>query len=257
MPALSVIIVAHGSSYHSGGAELAAACCEHVRETTPPSGVVLAAVWKGEGLHLHDAIDACPPGYVLFIPLVMNDGYFGTQVFPRALDLEVRADGWTTRGPQHLRLSPPLGLDPRFDTLVRAQAKAVLDDPSQRLIVVAHGTDRDADSSRRVRALQAQLHADIAGSEARVRVAFLDQQPTLHEVLRESIHEADSETNDDATTLLPWFAADGQHAGVDIPAIVGEWGRPATILPSVGALLFPSLCEARVRDAIESLREAP
>lgn len=249
MPALSVIIVAHGSSYHPGGANLAAACCEHVRDTTPPSGAILSAVWKGTGLHLHDAVDACPPGHVLFIPLVMNDGYFGTRVFPRALDLPLATEGWTTRGDHHLRLSPPLGLDPRFDTLVRAQAQSVLRDPSQRLVVVAHGTERDADSSRRVYALQAQLHGDIADSQARVRVAFLDQQPTLHEVLREE-HLG-------STTLLPWFAADGQHAAVDIPEIVDAWNRPATLLPSVGALLFPSLCEARVRDAIQSLTEAP
>lgn len=245
MSILSVIIAAHGSSSHSGGADVAERCRQQLEQTGTITGALLCAFWKGEGLHLRDAIAQCPAGYVLIIPLLMSDGYFGETVFPREFGVPVQTVGWTKYGSHHVRLSPPAGLDPRFDTLMTDIAMSVLTrEPVPRLVLTGHGTERDPRSSRRLYELVAELRKRGDADTSMLSVAFLDEAPTLHEVLQE---------DDRPAFILPWFAADGAHAGEDIPAIVARWGGKAEISASVGARLFPLICASRVHDALESL----
>lgn len=270
MATLSVIIAAHGSSHHQGGASVAERCRTQLLDAGFVTGDVLVALWKGEGLRLNQAIAACPPGYVLIIPLLMNDGYFGEKVFPREFGSPVQTEGWQRQGDHHVRLSPPAGLDPRFDALVLEQALDVLrraDKP--RLILTGHGTERDPRSSRRLHDLVAQIRSAAPDAASRLQIAFLDESPTIQEALRQAptdslrqahakaLHEVNTlnhAQSEAPTVILPWFSADGAHAGEDIPAAVEDWGGSAVVLPSVGASLFPTICESRARAACDTLR---
>lgn len=247
MQTLSVIIAAHGSSFHPGGEIVAEACRQHLERTTHIGGALLCAFWKGDRLPLRDAIAQCPKGHVLILPLLMNDGYFGETVFPREFEVPVSTRAWTQKNGHHVRLTPPAGLDPRFDQLVQTTVLRHLAKPDERLILVSHGTERDPRSKRRAYELKQnvdRLHGEYAN---RLSVAFLDEDPRLMDALQQE-HVG-------GTTVLPWFSADGAHAGVDIPDTLKAWGKPATQLPSIGAQLFPIICEHRVHDVIQERPE--
>ena len=130
-----------------------------------------------------------------------------------------------------------------------------------RLILTGHGTERDPRSSRRLHDLAAQIRSAAPDAASRLQIAFLDESPTIQEALRQAHAKALHEVNtlnhaqsEAPTVILPWFSADGAHAGEDIPAAVEDWGGSAVVLPSVGASLFPTICESRARAACDTLR---
>lgn len=241
--ALHVILAAHGSSFHTGGADVAALCQQHLVASKLPFASVRCAFWKGGELALADAIDACPPGRVLIIPLLMNDGYFARQQFPRALGVEPH-DRWQQRGARHVRLASPAGMHPAFSALLHETTDAIFRDyPSAALILAAHGTERDPRSSERIYALAEELRPKAIAQQRDLHIAFLDEAPLLETIL--------PTITAPHGVIVPWFAADGAHAGEDIPALVREHAtQPITVLPSIGPLLFPAICAQLVRDAL-------
>lgn len=241
-PPLHVIIAAHGSSFHPGGVEAAEMCRDAVLQSGAPCATVRCAFWKGGDLNIRDAIDACPPGRVLVIPLLMGDGFFASKVFPQALGVEPHHD-WQERGVHTVRVAAPAGLHPGFSSLLAAQAEKILQaHPDASLVLAAHGTERDPESGRRIYELADELAPLFHAHQRPLHVGFLDQAPLLETLL--------PTITTPTCVILPWFAADGYHAADDIPALVADHARvPVTVLPSVGPLLFPAICTHLVQAA--------
>lgn len=206
-------------------------------------GQVLCATWLGGELALKDALDVCPPGRVLILPLLMGEGWFADHVFPRELDVQ--------RPRPHLlsiEVAPPLGLNPYFEHYAVAATQVALDTHhAHQVLVVGHGTPRDPRSVERTLAIVEAIRAALHTEERPlwIRAAFLDQSPTLDDILP----LADTSP----LVILPWFAAEGDHATMDIPTAVARHRMHAThILTSVGAEAFPLLCHQLVADALLS-----
>lgn len=244
-PPLHIILAAHGSTEHPGAAELVRACGDAIRTTALPGvGDIIEAFWLGGEFPLREALDRCPAGDALIVPLLMNDGYFSETVFPRELAPE--------RPRAHLRhveVAPPLGLHPRFEPIVQQRMEAAcLAHQARHVLLVGHGTERDARSARRTRELaeHAQNTPSIQAAGIRIDVAFLDQAPYLRDTLRDAPWP-----NDEPLVLVPWFTADGAHAALDIPELVQRLRPAATIVEaSVGAQAFPTLCREIVEERL-------
>ena len=243
---LHIVLAAHGSTEHDGSAAMVRACADAITRSGIASGVVLEAFLRGGPLALRDALDVCPAGDVLILPLLMNDGWFAEVAFPRELDAE--------RPRPHLRrvtLHPPLGLDPRFPRWVLASAtQAAVDVQARRVLIVGHGTERDTRSARRTYEIASELRELITAQNIirTIDVAFLDQEPRLGDVLQ-------TYDDDEPLLVLPWFAADGMHASIDIPALIAQHRPQNTALTtSVGCQAFPVLAVEIVQQALHESR---
>ena len=90
-------------------------------------------------------------------------------------------------------------------------------DPMQALLIVAHGSRREA-SNEEVRRLAEKTAARAPAPWALVRHAFLELAgPSIPEAL-ETLIAAGA----DEILVVPWFLAAGRHVREDIPARVDE-----------------------------------
>lgn len=232
----SVVIAAHGSSTNRKNALVAISIAASLQAAFPTelSGLHIA-FWKEERALRAVLQDCCSPR-ILVLPLLMADGYFGGRVFPRELRMNL------PQGAQ-VFLHRALGEDEEYETLA-CMWVAARSEPNDTLIVCAHGTERARGSRARAEALAASLATQAAPSV--VKLAFLDESPTLDEVLA-------AQNPGSSCAIIPAFAATGMHVEEDIPAITASHSGRLSIrtLPSLGPALFETLaCEA-VRKAIE------
>ncbi|HET8654833.1 MAG TPA: CbiX/SirB N-terminal domain-containing protein, partial [Longimicrobiaceae bacterium] len=195
---------------------------------------------------LRDALALMESDEVVVVPLFLAEGYFTREVVPRELGLDRPPAG------MRVRYCPPVGVHPRMAELIlrRAVETCGLSPAEQRdaaLIVIGHGTDRNATSGDTVYRLTERLREE-SGFGA-VECGFLDEDPRIEDVLAGVPHRR--------VVMVPFFVAEGWHSRTTIPRDLGldgglnrRDGRQIWYTPAVGTL--PELAEV----VMELAREA-
>lgn len=153
------------------------------------------------------ALEALTTDEVIVVPWFMAEGWFTTHVLPRELELAQPPSG------RRVLLTPPLGVSPLMPTIVRAMATERLGERAAEgaVLVVGHGTGRTTTSGQSLHRVVEKLRG--LGVFAEVEAAFLEQAPRIEEAM------ARLERPD--VVVVPWFAAEGPHSAVDLPAALG------------------------------------
>jgi sirohydrochlorin cobaltochelatase len=150
----------------------------------------------------------CEEIYV--VPDFISEGYFTQDVIPRELELA----GPTTdvRG-KTMHYCAPVGIHPSMTQLLLRRAREVAPDVNPAdttLIIVGHGTNLNANSTKAIKDQCEQLRA---AGYATVVDAYMEEQPFIadwHQM-------ATTET----VVVVPFFIADGLHSFQDIPVLLG------------------------------------
>jgi len=208
----ALLLAAHGErragAENEGALQLAAALAERAAATAVAVGFL-----KGSP-SIAEAVQRLSDYDLLVYPLFLADGYFTRKLLPRQLE-EAGAfgRGWATC------LLPPLGLDPALADLTLAEASAVARSQGwatfrTNLVLLAHGSSTNPASRLATEQMAETLAARAVF--ARVRVAFLEEQPSLRDAV--------AQLNEPAV-VVGLFAGEGMHGGEDAPQLVTEIGR--------------------------------
>jgi sirohydrochlorin cobaltochelatase len=163
-------------------------------------------------------------GEAYVVPLFMCHGRYTRQVIPGLFGLAAPVDG------AGLHFCPPVGLHPRLTQIIVERAverlRAGGEDPGEAsLVIVGHGST-ESDGSRQATRGHC-LRARRRGLFRSVRMAFLDEAPTLARVL--------SGLNG-PLVVAGLFAAEGAHARRDVPeALAGYRGGAVYHLGPLGS----------------------
>jgi sirohydrochlorin cobaltochelatase len=167
---------------------------------------------------LIDALAWTPGGPVFLVPFLISDGVATRTVIPGLLGFE-GAPGDVVH-PQFaaadtlLLYCEPVGLHPAFPDVIR---RRVLESCARQgwqpaevgVLLVAHGTEKDAASGLAARRHAARLSG--SGEFARVSVAFLEEPPYLADV---------ADLGDRPTIVVGLFAESGLHGERDVPRLL-------------------------------------
>lgn len=208
----ALLLAAHGErrdgADNEGALQLAATLA--ARET---AAAVAVGFLKGSP-SIAEAVQRLSGYDLLVYPLFLADGYFTRKLLPRQLE-EAGAFG---RG-RATCLLPPLGVDPALAdlTLTEASAAAISRGwPTYRtnLVLLAHGSSNNPAS----RLATEQMAETLAARNifARVRVAFLEERPSLGETVASLI---------EPVVVIGLFAGEGMHGGDDAPQLIAALGR--------------------------------
>jgi sirohydrochlorin ferrochelatase len=160
-----------------------------------------------------DALRSLKAARLLVYPLFLADGYFTRIRLPQLI---AQAGIHTDR----IRTLPPLGLDPALASLVAAKASSTARaggyaDQQVTVILLAHGSTKDAASRLATEALARQLGA--AKPFAAISCAFLDEPPALADVVTRTPGPA---------VVVGLFAGEGLHGREDVPRLIEALRRP-------------------------------
>lgn len=158
---------------------------------------------------------------VTVLPVFMSDGYLARNELPRRLAAAQPSAAQVT-------MLPPIGTSPALTRLLHRLALAAasahgLDAAACVCVLVAHGNVDDA----RSREAAERHRLAIAGSRrfAGVRTAFIEEPPGVGDVVA---------ATSAPVVLLGLFAAEGRHAGGDVPAVLAQ--IPNRVLVWCGAV---------------------
>ena len=189
---------------------------------------VCAAFHKGEPSYA-SAVRRATRTTRVVVPLLTSDGYHFARLQRAVADAD--PSGLT-------RVTRPLGTDTVFVNAFGERAAAQVDrlgvDRAMvRIIVVGHGTDRHPNSGVATTTVAAAL---LALGFDQVRVAFLDEDPTVEAVMRAIMpHEY--------LVVVPFLIGLGDHVTQDLPARIAA-GAPANRVAFVAPIAeLPTLAE--------------
>lgn len=210
----SLILLGHGSHLNANSSEAVRGHAAAVR-ATHLFDEVLEASWKEEP-SLREVLGLAQFCDVTAVPLFVSEGYFTGTVIPRELGLE-----WRGRVPpegvtevlegRRVHYTRPYGVHPAMAGVIRARAAEVCPEWSAAdtaLIVLGHGTGRDAQSQQAIEAAAAALRG--TGEFAEVAALYLDQEPRV-ERWPELVGAP-------RVVIVPFFASEGWHTQETIPA---------------------------------------
>lgn len=214
-----VLIIGHGSSRSAGAFASAEGHAARLR-ATGRFGTVATGFLRG-GTPPREALDAMPDGEIFIVPFLMSEGYFSRVRIPDDLGLAGRV---TEAAGRRLVYCDPVGTDPALATVAvevaLGQCRALGCAPAEtEVLVVGHGSPNDPGSRRAT--LEQAGRLERSGRFRSISCAFLDETPTLPERLAGIPHAGPP------VVLVGLFAADGLHAGLDIPEMVADWHRKA------------------------------
>lgn len=188
------------------------------------------------------ALDALTADRVIVYPLFASSGYFTRDRLVALID-----EG--NRKGRHIRILPPLGLDPGLPDLVVAFARNAAREQgcvarSSNIILLAHGSRRNSasrnDTERIVEAVRRRAVF------ARVGPAFLEERPFLADTMS---------TLSGPTIVVGLFSGEGLHGARDAPRLIVELGRDdaayAGVIgraPGIEDVLARSVGEAILQD---------
>jgi sirohydrochlorin cobaltochelatase len=206
-----LLLVGHGAHTLAGATR---ALADHARALSQRG--LFAAVGAGflKGTPPAEAaLDALALSRVYVVPCFMSDGYFVRTVVPGRLGL---AGARSSRLGREIRYCPPLGTAPALADLVARRLEAAAIDERLTLdtldaIVVGHGSSSNPASAEATAALAARVAERLAARA--VHIAFLDQAPTLEDVVARLAGRA--------LVVAGLFAADGRHADEDVRRRLG------------------------------------
>ncbi|MGB8275084.1 MAG: CbiX/SirB N-terminal domain-containing protein [Alphaproteobacteria bacterium] len=212
-----LIVVGHGSSRLEAGKT---ALFRHARAIAE-RGIFkrVESCFLKAAPRLIDALADLPAGPVFLVPFLMSEGLATRVVIPGLLGFE-GAPGEIVY-PQFaaantkLFYCEPVGANAALAGVIRARAMACcaeqgLEPASTGVLLVAHGTEKDAASGLSARRHAARLSG--AGEFARVSVAFLEEPPYLADVA--------AELGDRPTVVVGLFAEAGLHGERDVPRLL-------------------------------------
>lgn len=223
---LALVVAVHGIRGQAGGA------VEHAERIAGNGrfGDIRVACLKGTP-GLPEVVAGLAGQNVILAPLLMADGYT-LKAMRRQLDP-------ITPTLRSFTVAPPLGLHPKLADQIVETAKNVCREKNwpldqTALLIAAHGTRRDPNSGQ-----SAFDHVEtIAARKAftAVRTGFLDQSPTLKDVIAASraCHHV----------VVGLFIDRGEHGEEDIPKILNAtdpeaiYTGPIGIDPRITALLL-------------------
>lgn len=216
----SVILAAHGSLADEQANEPLFELAKSIAASGIFS-VVTPAFLNGEP-NLTNVFETLPAGDVVIVPMMTSDGYYVKQVFPRKLH--------ENPGLGQFRpfMTPPIGLHPDLPGLVADRLETLmsllgLGRSDTVVMVIGHGTRRNPDSERSTRTLVDRLRELLP--EYEIRVAFIDQDPTIPTVI--------AETTLPHMLVVPFLISRGPHTTVDVPEAFGLPSGPQIEFPLV------------------------
>lgn len=239
----ALLLAAHGETGKRRANAALLALAGELRRRFP--GLPVAAGVLNGAPTLEDAAAALPPGRTYVYPLFMSDGYYVERVLPRRLA--------PARPPAcPLDILPPLGLDPGLvEVVARRVREAAPANPylakALTVLLVAHGCARSPRSRLTTEAFAAALRARLGGPA--VTTAYLDEPPFARHVVADLPPRS---------VVVSFFAADGAHAGTDLPRMLHDARRGE--VPVVGPVgtdpEIAALVAAAVRKVIAASRNA-
>lgn len=201
---LDVILAAHGAGDDSTvNASVCALALELARRIV--GARVRAAFHKGEPSYAA-ALRTATRANRIVVPLLTSEGYHYARLQRAVAEVDPTSLTYVVR---------PLGTDASFVTAfvesVTAQIIALgFDRDATHIIVVGHGTDRHPNSGAATTNVAGRL---LESGFDRVRVAFLDEEPTVEAV-------AGTIRRHEYLVVVPFLIGLGAHAAQDLPARV-------------------------------------
>lgn len=241
MPA-SLVLVGHGS--HLDG-DSSAPVRAHAATLTADSDFdeVRIGFWKEEP-SLSRVLDGCKGDEIVVVPLFISNGYFTEEVIPREMRLTGRisaVDG------KCVRYAEPIGTHPSLADVVIQRAEESGAATADALVVLGHGTPRNAKSSENV--YRQTEFVSARRPDAEVATVFMDQEPNLRDVF--------SVVHSKSAVMVPLFVSDGWHVGQTIPEhlnLEGMTHRAGRSLRFAGAVgTHPSIVDVVRELAAEAM----
>ncbi|MEC9396493.1 MAG: CbiX/SirB N-terminal domain-containing protein [Myxococcota bacterium] len=213
-PQTSVLIVAHGSQINPHSA-LPAYTHAHRIKRWGRYEEVRVAFWR-ELPSLDQALELLPGEQLVVCPLFISEGYFTKTVIPTELGVNLWDNPPAIIDGRPVHYARPVGTHPKMAGVLEDGATHLLDQSGQdsascELVLVGHGTSRDASSAKIIYA-QAEALRKLERFHA-VTPLFLDEEPFLEDYLEHT------ESKD--LLVMPYFISDGLHTRWDIPAALG------------------------------------
>lgn len=159
--------------------------------------------WKEEPFIRH-ALGQFEVPEVVVVPIFTSTGHYTEHVIPREL---ARNDPSRRPAGMQVRLCSPVGTHPGMSGVVMERAEPEAE-PGFALVIVGHGTPRHPGSGRVTEELADALRD--RWPHGPVIAAFLDQEPGVVEMV--GAHPGPG------AVVVPFFIAEGWHAGVTLPA---------------------------------------
>lgn len=168
-------------------------------------------------------LDETSADRIAVLPFMTSEGYTSGVFLPRELAKNVR---FAEVQVEYLR---PLGTHAAIAGLVRNRVQRLiadfgLDESRTEVVIVGHGTDRQANSSDATERLARQL----AECGLCIRTAYLDQKPDVESVVHRSRRRH--------IIAIPFLIGTGPHARRDIPQRLGLLDRNGGAAPWRGAV---------------------
>ena len=205
----ALVIAGHGSTKNP---DSRVPTLEHA-ETLRRRGIfaeVVTCFWMHPP-SFREVLDLVKSRVVYIVPNFISEGYFTRTVIPREMGLAGRV---TTRDGKTINYCDPAGSHPHMTELLMQEARAVaagVASSETALILVGHGTGRDANSATAARVQAERISA--TGCYGEVLAAYLEEPPRIAEW-----HKLTSKPN---VVVVPFFLSDGLHSHQDIPVMLG------------------------------------
>jgi len=210
---VALVIAGHGATGNPDSARPTLAHAESIRRR----GIfaeVATCFWKLEP-SFREALRMVKSREIYVVPNFISEGYFTRTVIPREMRLEGRV---TVRGGRTINYCEPVGKHARMTELLMSAARAAAPEapPEQTsLLIVGHGTRRDANSTEATKFQARQISR--TGGYAEVLAAYMEEPPL--------IAGWDTLTSQPNVVVVPFFLSGGLHSHQDIPALLGIRGE--------------------------------
>jgi len=223
-----LVVLGHGSTRND---ESAAPVYQHAAELRRRNlfADVREAFWKQDP-QIKSVLANLSAPRIFIAPLFISEGYFSSDVIPRALGfppghstLNSQLPGSTKRseGGSTIFYCSPIGSHASMTGVLLARAREVAQKfPFPRapktqettLFIAGHGTEQNENSRQ---AIERQAELIRATNEyAAVHAVFLEEEPRI-----EKCYELAQTKN---MIVVPFFISDGMHTREDIPVLLGE-----------------------------------
>ncbi|MGQ0647906.1 MAG: hydroxymethylbilane synthase [Gemmatimonadaceae bacterium] len=239
MVGLTVILAAHGAGDGSPANERIVALAQRLEGTMV--GARARSAFRRGTPSVAGALRDMGGGPCVVVPVLTSDGFHAHAI---------RDDvGATSPGAS---VAEVLGSSPEIEGGVIAEVTSALVErgiavADCTVLVVGHGTPRDANSRRTTSAIARALATSV-GVEA--RVGFIDDTPDIEAALGTAPPTA-------ALVVLPWLLGGGPHALTDVPERVcrsaralGRWAQVVTLDPLADLAVLDSAVEGAIRRAL-------
>ncbi len=205
----TLILAAHGDGDDSESNARVRAMASEL-QSDGGFGRVLSIFNKGTPT-FEDALPEVKGTRAVVVPLMTSDGYFANDVLPRRL-----LAGQTETEPIEVTIAPPIGVATEIESMLAnavhdVLAQYSLNSSTTGVLVVGHGTTRNAKSSKRTKAV-AQALAEAIPLRG-VLTAFLDEPPSIASIL------SNGPSGD--LIVIPFLFGGGEHVLADIPSALG------------------------------------